>query len=62
MLPQMIHWKFQKVDGSTLYDSLELSFDNINKSSILKSNNIDILQSLNTKAVSNDVYNKLKLI
>ena len=48
----------QKVDGSTLYDSLTLTFNNIDKSSILKCNNIDILASLNLKALSSNVYTK----
>ena len=47
--------KVQKVDVSTLYDALELQFNSIDKTSILKHNNVDILQSINTKAVSNDV-------
>ena len=50
--------KLQKVDGSTVYDALELSFNSIDKTSILNNYNVDILQSINTKAVSNDVYNK----
>ena len=28
--------KIQKVDGSTLYDAFELSFNNVDKTSILK--------------------------
>ena len=48
----------QKVDGSTLYDSFEVSFNAVDKASILKINNIDILQSMNNKASINDVYNK----
>ena len=36
--------KTQKVDGSILYDSLELSFNTVDKTSILKVNNIDILK------------------
>ena len=37
--------KIQKVDGSTLYDSLELSFNTVDKTSISKGNNVDILAS-----------------
>ena len=37
------------------YDDLELQFNSIDKTSILKHHNVDILQSINTKAVSNDV-------
>ena len=29
-------FNFQKVDGSTLYDALELSFNTVDKTSILK--------------------------
>ena len=50
--------KLQKVDGSTVYDALELSFNSIDKTSILNNYNVDILQSINTKAVSNGVYNQ----
>ena len=46
------------MDGSTLYDALELSFNSFDKASILTINNVGISQSINTKAVSNDVYNK----
>ena len=54
-----IHGKFQitgvsndilnnpKVDGSTSYDALELSCNIVDKTSILKTTNIDILQSIN---------------
>ena len=37
--------KIQKVDGSTFYDSLELSFNTVDKPSILKTNNIHVLAS-----------------
>ena len=50
--------KIQKVDGSTIYESLELSFNIIDKTSILKTNDIDILQAIHHKAAINDVYNK----
>ena len=50
--------KTQRVDGSTLYDALELTFNTVDKTSTLKTNNIDILQPINNKAASNDVYNK----
>ena len=54
----MIVSKTQKVDGSTLYDSLELSFNIIDRTSILKLNNIDILASINLKALASYVYDK----
>ncbi len=48
----------QKVDGSTLYDSFEVSFNAVDKTSILKINNIDILQSITNKASASNVYTK----
>ena len=33
--------KIQKVDASTLYDAFELSFNNVDKTIILKLNNVD---------------------
>ena len=48
----------QKVDGSTLYDSFEVSFNAVDKASILKINNIDILQSITNKALASNVYTK----
>ena len=50
--------KIQKVDGSTFCDALELSLNSVDDTSILKNNNVDIVQSINNKAVSNDVYTK----
>ena len=41
--------KLQKVDGSTLYESLELSFDTVDKTSMFKISNVDILASLRVK-------------
>ena len=46
-------FKIQKIDGSTVF---ELSYNSVDKSSILQNNNIYILASTTTKAVSNDVY------
>ena len=53
--------KMQKVDGSTLYDSLELSFNTVDKTSILKLNNINILASLASKFSYNNVYTKQEI-
>ena len=53
--------KIQKVDGSTLYDAFELSFNNVDKTSILKNNNVDILTCINNKALSSNVYNKTEV-
>ena len=45
--------------GSTLYDDLDLTcFLCVDKASILKLTNIDILQPIHSKATSNDVYTK----
>ena len=54
MLHQMI-LKIQRVDGSLLYDALELSFNMAAKTSILKNSNVDILESLNLKAYVSNV-------
>ena len=48
--------KIQKVDGSTLYDSLEFSFNTTDKTSIVKLKSFDILASLNLKASASNVY------
>ena len=53
--------KIQKVDSSILYDDLELSCNAVDKTSILKINNIDILQSTNNKASIAYVYNKMDI-
>ena len=50
--------KIQGVDGSTLYDDLELTFNTVDKTSMLELNHTDILQSINRKAAINDVSNK----
>ena len=51
----------QKVDGSTLYDALELSFNTIDKTAILKTNNIDVLAPLALKASASTVYTKQEI-
>ena len=50
--------KIQRDDGTTLYDSFELSFNPVNKTSILTSNNVDILQAINNNDVAVNVYRK----
>ena len=47
--------KIQRVDCSTLYDALELSFNMVNQTSILKVDKIDILASSNLKASASNV-------
>ena len=49
--------KAQTVDGSTLYDALDFTFNPVNETSILKINNIDILQSIHNDVPPN-VYSK----
>ena len=51
----------QRVDGTTLYDAFELSFNPTDKTSILNLNNVDIMSSINSKAVYNTAYNKADL-
>ena len=51
----------QKVDGSTLYDSLELSFNSVDKTSILKIHNVDSLASLTLKALASNAYTKQEI-
>ena len=53
--------KIQKVDGSTFYDSLYLSGNTADKTSILKCNNIDILASLASNISSSNVYTKQEI-
>ena len=53
--------KIQKVNGSTLYDAFAFSFNNVEKTRILKINNVDILAFINHKAVYNNVYNKTEV-
>ena len=50
--------KIQKVIGMTPYDALDLSFNTVDKTSILTINNIDILASLASKASATNVYSK----
>ena len=49
--------KAQTVDGSTLYDAVDLTFNPGNETSILKINNIDMIQSIHN-AVPPNVYSK----
>ena len=53
--------RIQNGDGSTLYDALELSFNTTDKTSILKNNNIDILESLALKSSVSNVYTKQEI-
>ena len=53
--------KTQKVDGSMLYDSCELAFNPVDKRSILKINNVDNLQSINTNDVAVNVNSKSEI-
>ena len=44
------------MDGSTLYDSFELSFNTVDNTSRLKVTNIDILSSTSSRASASNVY------
>ena len=50
--------RIKKVAASTLYDSLELSSNTVDKTSIYKVDNIDIVASLESKASASNVYTK----
>jgi hypothetical protein len=52
------YFKIQRKIGTTLYDSLDLIFNDTDKTSILKINNIDILASLALNASASNVYTK----
>ena len=49
------------MDGSTLYDSLELSLKTVDKTSILKVNNLDIWSSTSSKASASNVYTQQEI-
>ena len=53
--------KFQQVDGSTLYDSLEVSSNVVENTSILNANNIGIPSYLQLKASAPTVYTNQKI-
>ena len=53
--------KIQKVNGSTLYDSLELSSNTVAKTSIFRIDTIDILASLSSKASASNVHSKQEI-
>ena len=54
-------FKVQQVNGSALYDALELTFNPIDTTSILKINYIDILSSVASKASAPNVYTKYSI-
>jgi hypothetical protein len=54
-------FKIQRQIGTTFYDSLDLIFNDTDKTSILKVNNIDILSVENSKASSSNVYTKSEI-
>ena len=53
-----IFLKNQRVDGSLLYDALELSFNMADKTSVFKISNVDSLESLNLRAFASKVFTK----
>ena len=46
----------QRVDGTMVYDSFELSFYLVGKTTILKHNNVNILQAINNNSAN--VYSR----
>ena len=58
MLAHMIYWKVEKVDASAVYDALDLSFNTVDKTSKIKAEHVDIIASLNLKALYSCVYTK----
>ena len=50
--------KIQRVGGSLVYDALELSLNMADNTSILRINNIHILESLNLRAFASNVFTK----
>ena len=50
--------RIQKVDVSTLYDALELSFNSVDQANIFKVEIIDILEFITNKALASNVYTK----
>jgi hypothetical protein len=52
------NFKIQRKIGTVLYDSLDLIFNDTDKRSIIKINNIDILDVLSSRAAAADVYSK----
>ena len=53
--------KIQRVDGITLYDSFELSVNTIDKTSILKLNNVNIVQAISNNDVAANVYSRYEI-
>ena len=51
----------QKVDGSVLYDSLELSFNTVDKTSTWRVNHVDMLASLASRISSSNIYTKQEI-
>ena len=50
--------KIQRVDGTTLYDSFELSCNPVDNTSIWKTNNGNILQNIKNNDVAVNLYIK----
>ena len=54
--------KIQRVDGSLLYDALDLSFNIADTTIISNINNIQNFESLNLRAVASNVFTKQETI
>ena len=53
--------KIQRVDGITVYDSFELSVNTIDKTGILKLNDVNIVQATINNAVAANVYSRSEI-
>ena len=50
--------KTLRVHGHLLYDAFEYSFNTVDKTSILNTNHVNIVQAININAVAANVYSK----
>ena len=50
--------KIQRVDGTTLHDSFELSFNPVDETIIVAINNVNLLQAVTNNDVAVNVYSK----
>ena len=53
--------RIQRADGTTLYDSFELPFNPVDKTSRSQINNVSILHAINNNAVAANVYSKSEI-
>ena len=53
--------KIQRVDGTTLHDSFELSLNTVDTTSIVTINNVNLLQDVKNNDVAVNVYSKAEV-